>query len=135
VRILPLRVREGRALVYGYRPSRLHADLSDENACRLLRDFGYPTGCPALCLAQLIRRLRESPEFPHEIGLFLGYPPEDVAGFIENQARAYKCAGCWKVYGDEERARRLFAAYQRCTDIYYRHWSDGMSVEQLTVAV
>ena len=28
-----------------------------------------------------------SGEFPHEVGLFLGYPPEDVRGFIENHAK------------------------------------------------
>ena len=30
----------------------------------------------------------ESGEFPHEVGLFLSYPPEDVKGFIDHRARA-----------------------------------------------
>ena len=29
---------------------------------------------------------RKIDEFPHDIGLFLGYPPEDVLGFITNKA-------------------------------------------------
>lgn len=49
-------------------------------------------------------------DFPHEIGLFLGYPLEDVQGFIENRAEGYKCVGCWKVYGDEEYAKQEFRA-------------------------
>ena len=36
--------------------------------------------------SRLIKRLNEDAEFPHEIGLFPGYPPEDVRGFIENRA-------------------------------------------------
>ena len=46
----------------------------------------------------------ESGEFPHEVGLFLSYPPEDVKGFIDHRANDFKCAGLWKVYGDEEKA-------------------------------
>ena len=39
------------------------------------------------------------------MGLFLSYPPEDVKGFIDHRANDFKCAGLWKVYGDEEKAR------------------------------
>ena len=39
-------------------------------------------------------------KFPHEIGIFLGYPLADVAGFIRNKGRNCKCIGTWKVYGD-----------------------------------
>lgn len=53
-------------------------------------------------------KLQSDPDFPHEIGLFLGYPAEDVKGFIENKAACSKCSGCWKVYGDEQAARILF---------------------------
>lgn len=49
----------------------------------------------------------ESGEFPHEVGLFLSYPPEDVKGFIDHRANDFKCAGLWKVYGDEEKARAV----------------------------
>ena len=52
-------------------------------------------------MAQLIRRFRESGEFPHEVGLLLRYPPEDGKGFIDHRANGFKCAGLWKVYGDE----------------------------------
>ena len=33
----------------------------------------------------------ESGEFPHEVGLFLSYPPEDVKGFIDHRANNFKC--------------------------------------------
>ena len=77
----------------------------------------------------------ESGEFPHEVGLFLSYPPEDVAGFIANNARRCKCAGLWKVYGDEKRARRMFHAFKACTADYCRHLRSGRSLEELVVAV
>ena len=49
------------------------------------------------------------------MGLFLGYPPEDVRGFIENRAAGCKLIGCWKVYGDVDAAKEKFASFERCT--------------------
>ena len=86
-------------------------------------------------MAALVRRMRSSAEFPHEVGLFLSYPPEDVKGFIENHAANAKCTGVWKVYGDEKKARELFARFKKCTEIYCALWEAGSGIEQLAVAV
>ena len=69
------------------------------------------------------------------MGLFLSYPPEDVKGFIDHRATNFKCAGLWKVYGDEEKARSLFEKYRKCTEIYCALWQSGLKLEQLAVAV
>ncbi len=134
LRVLPLRCNKGRALIYVYRPSHLARDLSESAVSEMLESYGYPDGCPERRIATLIRRLRENDDFPHEIGLFLGYPIEDVIGFITNHACNSKLTGCWKVYGDEREASRTFEKYKRCTAAYYKRWSQGISVEQLAVA-
>lgn len=135
LRVLPLQYRQDYGLIYLYRPDRLEKDLEDGDACRLLEDRGYDCVSPARCLAHLMERLRSAgqKDFPHEIGLFLGYPPEDVEGFIENRAQGCKCVGVWKVYGDEAKARACFDAYQKCTDEFFRLWGEGATLEQLTV--
>ena len=104
-------------------------------AVELLRKAGYPPLNSERCVVRLIQRLAEEKEFPHEIGLFLSYPPEDVKGFIENKASNSKCVGTWKVYGDVDRAKALFAQFKRCTDIYCKLWQAGSSLEALAVAV
>lgn len=134
VRILPLQIRRGRALIYVYRPCALKIDLANPQARRLLLQYGY---CPEHsdgCVVRLIQRLQNEGEFPHEIGLFLSYPPEDVWGFIHNQACRHKKAGFWKVYGDEQAAQLLFDRYALCSKIYSQQWEQGKSIEQLTVA-
>lgn len=135
LRVLPLKYKDNRALIYFYRPSHLMRDLQQDTACRLLSERGYKTENPEQCIYQLIKRLEKNEEFPHEIGLFLGYPPEDVCGFIENKAKECKCVGCWKVYTDEESAKKTFAKYKKCTDVYCTQLAKGKSVERLTVAV
>ncbi len=133
VRVLPLRLKDGKALIYIYRPNHLIQDFQDEKVCQLLHAKGYTCNNPERCVVQLIHKLNDSLDFPHEIGLFLGYPLEDVCGFM-NDANCSKCVGCWKVYGDEETAKKLFAKYKKCTDVYRNCWANGRSLEHLTVA-
>ena len=130
LRALPLRIREHSALVYLYRPSRLKKDLEDPAAIKILQDHGY--SCYGKCLPKLIERVRASEEFPHEIGLFLGYPPEDVQGFLDH--RPCKCSGCWKVYGDENKAKKTFDLYKKCERVYCQQLALGIDIKRLTVA-
>ncbi len=120
IRILLFRGGSGRARIYMYRPSRLAEDLNHELAAQILDMKGYPAASPEKRLAELGRRLKASGRFPHEIGLFLGYLPVDVEGFIQHHARCYKAAGYWKVYSDETAAQKQFLAYSRCTECYCR---------------
>ena len=85
LRVVPLTFCDNKALLYLYRPSRLMRDLADDSALRILSDCGYTDASPARCLCCLAKRIRSGEPFPHEIGLFLGYPPEDVRGFIEQR--------------------------------------------------
>lgn len=135
VRMIPIKVNKDFALLYLYRPARLEMDLGHDIAAELLRQLGYSEASAGKCIAELIRRFREKEVFPHEVGLFLGYPPEDVKGFIDNNAACSKCVGCWKVYGDEEQAQRIFEKYRKCTAVYCSQWVAGKSIERLTVAV
>lgn len=133
LRIVPLRAGAGTALIYVYRPARLREDLSRTSALALLKQYGYTCNTPGRCVAKLILRLREHADFPHEIGLFLGYPAEDVRGFVENKGKHEKYAGCWKVYGDKEKAQKLFAVYKKCRESYARQMAAGVGIERLVV--
>lgn len=85
------------------------------------------------CLSEKLMLLKSSKDFPHEIGLFLGYPYEDVKGFIDNKGECSKCIGCWKVYGDVSRAEDTFDRYKRCTSDYVSRFKEGMTLEELAV--
>jgi len=135
LRILLLKIRGPKALIYVYRPAYLKRDLIANGAVPLLQKHGYSSELPGRCVCRLIDRLHDSEEFPHEIGLFLGYPPEDVLGFIDNNAKYCKYVGCWKVYGDEKKAKRLFASYKRCTTQYLAKLEHGENIDNLTVAI
>lgn len=133
IRIVMLRRSYGKALVYLYRPDYLDRDLDCPEARMILEEKGYCGSTAGKCVAELIRHMEKDDEFPHEVGLFLGYPPEDVRCFMEDSRHGVKCTGCWKVYGNEEAAEKTFAKFRKCTDVYRRQLSRGKSLFQLTV--
>ena len=67
---------ERRALILVYRKKVLEKQLSDPRCQAFLKTFGYaPENSLAESLARLKTRLDGKAEcFPHEIGVFLGYP-------------------------------------------------------------
>jgi len=131
------RENEKRAwMVYVYRPDWIGRILQDEENRKFLVQNGY--GCADLdgALNRLAERAQqeEAGEFPHEIGLFLGYPLQDVVGFIENRGRNFTCCGCWKSYGDPAQAQRQFRRYHACTRAYKRLYRAGTPVTRLVIA-
>ena len=130
MRFLLLQRPGEKALVFAYRPGLLSRALDTDGARDTLGALGYPAaaGEPALCLAFLERRFQECSDFPHEVGFFLGYPPEDVLGFIRHRGNHCKLCGVWKVYGDAARAAALFAEYAKCRERLLKHVQNGGAI-------
>ena len=135
IRIIPLSSSERSTLIYVYRPDKLEEYLAQKDVSTILSELDYPVNDTDLCVRELMDRLYKQEVFPHEIGLFLGYPAADVKGFMKHHAKGCKCTGCWKVYGDEKEAQKLFARYKKCTDIYCKLYGRGCSLEKLTMTV
>ena len=133
LRAVPVRMTAEFALVYLYRPDFLKRDLGCEEAARLLTSLGYEPQSVNRSVAFLARMMREKEVFPHEVGLFLGYPPEDVLGFMKSSREGVKCVGCWKVYGDETKARAAFWRFQRCREVFEENVQRGRKLEALIV--
>lgn len=126
--------QSGNHLLYVYRPRMLGEILNSPMVAEFLRSCGYETCCSTpRALARLIRRFGESDQFPHEIGIFLGYPLHDVLGFIRHKGKNCLCSGCWKVYAEPGKAKRLFGSYRDCTRAYRDQLFRGRSVEELVV--
>lgn len=121
-----------RILILVYGKNLLEKTVYDPKHIPLLQKEGYPLseGLDAV-LDHLCMRLQQQAEFPHEIGIFLGYPLDDVIGFRQNRGKNYKLSGYWKVYGDERSAKKLFEKYTRCRDNVCKRINSGMSLNQI----
>lgn len=120
-----------RFLVLVYRPEALKRHLAKRAVAKLLIKAGYDPGAGVDACLHRLRHRMEGREFPHEVGLFLGYPPEDVAGFCRYCGQKYKYCGHWKVYGDVDQAKALFEQYDRCRDSLCRRVGMGLSIVQI----
>ena len=103
-----LKRNEKSALLYVFRPDRLEKDLSQPAVQNVLKTFGYTDYKVGASIKHLKQRVGENTCFPHEIGLFLSYPVEDVIQFIRQKGCNYKCCGVWKVYCDEAFCQKMF---------------------------
>ena len=140
VRLEILAPRKRGALIYAYRPTLLKHELIQKNVSEFLSREGYNTASLTECLDHLKERIAETDAakntseecgFPHEIGLFLGYPFDDVMGFIENKGENFLCSGCWKVYTKQRDARECFCTYRNCTSAYKTLFDQGVTLEEL----
>lgn len=120
-----------RCLLLVYRPQCLEQCLRCPEVSAMLSAEGYPVGADMeAMLKHLSERLCGGP-FPHEIGLFLGYPPDDVEGFRQNKGRNYKRCGWWKVYGDADAADAFFLRCDQCREALCRQVQAGRSLPEL----
>jgi len=124
-----------RSLLYVYRPRMLRKKLSEGPTTALLRRCGYrpEEGLEAM-IDHLRHRIGEEGEFPHEIGLFLDYPTEDVEAFIETRGAGCKLCGYWKVYHDVDAAKERFACFDACRACLCNVLNTGGSIAELLTA-
>lgn len=125
---VPLKKGEGRFLFFVYDRNLLESVVADKRNALYLIEKGYSLnkGLNGV-LCELLHRLMYCREFPHEVGLFLGYPLEDVIGF-EKDRFACKYSGFWKVYGNRDEAERKMKMYKSCSEICMKWLDQGLSV-------
>ncbi len=132
-----LKTKEEKAILYLYRKQELEAYLMQEDIKEFLDAYGYMDNGVNSILRRLSERIclynSGKAEFPHEIGIFLGYPLMDVRGFIENEGKNYAYSGYWKVYHNVPKTTRLFLRYDREREQVLTEISLGKSIREIAV--
>ncbi len=94
--------------------------LGQADVKRFLADYGYKADSFGYILRTFQSRyeayIEKRMDFPHEIGVILGYPLCDVTGFIDNGGQSYLYAGYWKVYDNVDATEQLFASFDAVKD-------------------
>lgn len=104
-------------LLLVYDPSLLEALLQRSSTRAMLHRAGYAQAEDTIAvLAELQERCRAGEGFPHEIGIFLGFPLKDVAAFLGWVVLPLTVQGPWKIYGQPEKSLDLAATHQRCRE-------------------
>lgn len=135
LRVMKKCAKTGSVLLYLYRAAWVRRIVSEPPCRTFLNQIGYGkfTNLDAL-LRKLSVRFCMEQDFPHEVGIFLGYPLCDVQGFMQHKGRDYTCCGQWKCYGDADEAKKRFALLRKCTQVYRQLYQTGTPIGRLIVA-
>ncbi len=142
-----------RICIFAYRPKLLKSVLTRFCVAEVLHQHGYEAlsmeqdidelivrlanyhadrGASSVPVSQMNRLAPHEPApFPHEIGLFLGYPVEDVVSFITSAGAESVSVGQWKVYHNNDRAQRQFEVMRRWEDYLLNRFNTGSSFKEL----
>lgn len=104
---------EKRILLLVYSEVDLLKHLREIKVSEILSIYGYESSETLSDYLSILKERMSMKEFPHEIGLFLGYPLSDVKGFIDNKGRNYQYCGYWKVYENIGEAKKMFLTYDK----------------------
>lgn len=115
INFLVLKTKERSLLLLCYKREVLEHHLSNTGVRCLLQEAGYDTTASFdSLLEELCQKIDEHNPFPHEIGLFIGYPAKDVAAFMGINSLPFTCQGPWKMFGDPTQSLELAKQYRCC---------------------
>lgn len=125
---------EKRVLLLCYRKKVLGKVLDMPEVKDFLSDFGYSEATDIDTYIEILKSRFCKSEFPHEIGIFLGYPLHDVYGFMFHKDEGCLLCGEWKVYHNPEEAQKLFARFSACRKAVLRKVLQGHTLAQMFCA-
>lgn len=104
-----------------------------------IRDFFWQQGYRGFRFGYILKTfqtryaayMKERGIFPHEMGLLLGYPLEDVKGFMENEGKYFLYAGYWKVYENMAEKLKLFRKFEVAKETLISLIYSGVHMEEL----
>jgi hypothetical protein len=115
IEFLELNSSENSILLLCYSKTGLERHLSHSGIRTLLDKTGYNREASLEEMLESLKvRIKNSEQFPHEIGLFIGYPPKDVAAFMGLINLPLTCQAPWKIYGNPLESLNLVEQYRCC---------------------
>lgn len=126
-----------REVLFLYRYEEMAALLHQKKVQSFLAGYGYT----AYDVASVFKRLRARYqqyaggvlEFPHELGVLLEYPVEDVEGFIRNRGENSLAVRYWKVYHNLQEAEHTFRIYDAAKEQALTEIVSGSALDEVAV--
>ena len=112
-------LKKSRQILF-YDPELLMQTVTAAGRKEFLKEFGYSDCITLDDYLMLLSERFNSNNFPHEIGIFLGYPLKDVKGFLRFPAVTPVQSGLWKVFGDAEPSIRIMRTCKKSEEYFKR---------------
>jgi len=110
---------EGKQVLF-YNPELLFDTVTRAENLSFLEKFGYFSCKTIEDYLEVLRARFNNLSFPHEIGIFLGYPLKDVKGFIEKGSLPLTKKGNWQVFGEPEKSVQLMNIHKKAEEVFLK---------------
>ena len=127
LKYVELRENDDSIILMIYDEKVLERELNKEEQIDFLINLGYSEEVEINEYVKTLKERYEKYHCPHELGLFLGIPFEDVKDFMECTTKKCLLCGYWKVYNNSEEAKIIFNQYDKVKDYTIKNMLEGNS--------
>ncbi len=132
---IELRESDDSIIIMIYDKIILKNELNKKSYIEFLENIGYSFNSDVNYYINKLKSRYEKYHCPHELGLFLGIPFEDVKDFMECTTKKCLLCGYWKVYNDSDKARKIFNSYDKVKEYTRNNILNGNSSRELALSI
>lgn len=128
---ITLKEDENALILLIYKEELLKDHIFQEKNREFLSKIGYANVNCIDYYTKLLRIRYKIYRCPHELGVFLGIPVEDVIDFMDCTKK--KCLGCgyWKIYNNYDEAIKTFKKYDEIKNKTISNLIKGIPIEKI----
>lgn len=111
IKYINLRECENALIILIYDEKELSNYIFKKENKSFLEKLGYSEKNDLNAYLKMLKGRYEKFNCPHELGVFLGYPLDDVKDFMNCSNKKCLACGYWRVYNDYDSAKEIFSTY------------------------
>lgn len=135
LKCIELRETKNSIILLVYDEELLEKEINTRDHIEFLKNLGYSQ---ELNINEYVRFLKiryEKYHCPHELGVFLGIPIEDVKDFMKCTDKKCLLCGYWKVYNNKDDAEKIFTKYDKIKDFTMKSMLNGSLSRDLILSI
>lgn len=135
LKFIKLRENENSIILMVYDEELLEKEINTKDHIEFLNKLGYSDKLNINEYVKFLKIRYQKYHCPHELGVFLGIPIEDVRDFMECTDKKCLLCGYWKVYNNIVNAENIFTKYDKVKDFTIKSMLDGKLSRDLVLSI
>lgn len=123
---IDLRDTENALIILIYDEKLLEKFVSKADNRKLLDSLGYENIDDINMVLNKLQVRYQEYNCPHELGVFLGYPIDDVVDFMKCSEKKCLFCGYWKVYNKGHKAKEIFNLFDEVKNVTASKLTEGV---------
>ena len=135
IQYINLRECSNALIILIYSEEKLSNYIFKEENKRFLRQLGYSEENDMREYLEILKRRYKEFNCPHELGIFLGFPLNDVKYFMNCKDKKCLSCGYWLVYNNLQEAQEIFSKYDKVKAHTVNYILSGDSSQEVAYSI